>query len=92
MSLVKKSDVKNHLSPRFRKEIHLNQPESQPDATGFSVAEPAAVQAEPTEFARDFQGEHSSAGAFVPPPDPMNGPVVPQAPAASQTEEPVPAR
>ena len=36
MSLIKKSDVKNHLSPRHRRTIHLVVPESQPDATGFS--------------------------------------------------------
>lgn len=36
MSLVKKSDVKNHLSPHHRKGIHLTPPVSQPDATGFS--------------------------------------------------------
>ena len=41
MSLVKKSDVKNHLSPHYQKEIHLDQPLSEPDATGFSVEEPA---------------------------------------------------
>src|SRR5579871_172788 len=39
MSLVKKSDVKNHLSPHYQKEIHLDQPLSEPDATGFSVEE-----------------------------------------------------
>lgn len=36
MSLHKQSDVKNHLSRRTRSEIHLIQPTSQPDATGFS--------------------------------------------------------
>ena len=36
MSLIKKSDVKNHLSPRHHRTIHLVVPESQPDATGFS--------------------------------------------------------
>lgn len=36
MSLVKKSDVKNHLSPRNRNGIHLYQPESLSDATGFA--------------------------------------------------------
>jgi len=45
MSLIKQSDVKNHLSPRFRTKIHLRQPESQPDATGFSAAEPDAINA-----------------------------------------------
>ncbi len=36
MSLIKKSDVKNHLSPGFQRGIHLVSPASQPDATGFS--------------------------------------------------------
>lgn len=36
MSLIKKSDVKNHLSPRNRNGIHLYQPASLPDATGFA--------------------------------------------------------
>jgi hypothetical protein len=30
MSLIKKADVKNHLSTRHRTEIHLCQPEDQP--------------------------------------------------------------
>lgn len=36
MSAFKKSDVKNHLSRRRPSGIHLYQPVSQPDATGFS--------------------------------------------------------
>ena len=44
MSLIKKSDVKNHLSPRYRTKIHLCPPVSQPDATGYSVAEPDAIR------------------------------------------------
>ena len=36
MSLIKKSDVKNHLSSRYRRGIHLAPRASQPDATGFS--------------------------------------------------------
>jgi hypothetical protein len=43
MSLVWKSDVKNHLSPHHQKGIHLDRPLSQPDATGFSVEEPACT-------------------------------------------------
>ena len=35
MSLIKKADVKNHLSARHRTEIHLARPGSQSDATGF---------------------------------------------------------
>lgn len=34
MSLIKKTDVKNHLSARHRTEIHL-EPAVQADATGF---------------------------------------------------------
>jgi hypothetical protein len=63
MSLVKRSDVKNHLSPRFRTKIHLCEPVSQPDATGFSSAEPEPTSPQPAEFADDFIGEHSSPAA-----------------------------
>ena len=51
MSLVKKSDVKNHLS-RSHKGIHLHRPESQPDATGFSdetSVSPTVEASRPTE-------------------------------------------
>ena len=36
MSLTKKSDVKNHLSSRYRRGIHLTPRANLPDATGFS--------------------------------------------------------
>ena len=36
MNLTKKSDVKNHLSSRHRRGIHLTPRASLPDATGFS--------------------------------------------------------
>jgi hypothetical protein len=41
MSLVKKSDVKNHLSAHHRTEIHLAHHENQSDATGFAHEEVA---------------------------------------------------
>jgi hypothetical protein len=41
MSVIKQTDVKNHLSARHRTEIHLHQPESQADATGFPREESA---------------------------------------------------
>ena len=41
MSLIKKSDVKNHLSVRHRTEIHLAEYEGQSDATGFAHEEVA---------------------------------------------------
>jgi hypothetical protein len=40
MSNIKKSDVKNHLSPRFSFTIHLHQPNSQPDVGGSSPERP----------------------------------------------------
>lgn len=43
MSLIKQSDVKNHLSGRHRTEIHVARPESQPDATGFPHEESAGA-------------------------------------------------
>jgi hypothetical protein len=46
MSFIKQGDVKNHLSHRTRSQIHLIQPASQPDATGFSGVESGL--AEPT--------------------------------------------
>ena len=67
MSLVRQSDVKNHLSPRFRAKIHLRQPESQPDATGFSAAEPDAIETIPSDFTADFVAEHSAPGAAAAP-------------------------
>jgi hypothetical protein len=36
MSLIKKADVKNHLSARHRSEIHLARPASKPDATDIN--------------------------------------------------------
>ena len=45
MSLIKKTDVKNHLSARHRTEIHL-QPAIQADSTGFPYEEAAVPPAE----------------------------------------------
>ena len=85
MSLVKKSDVKNHLSPRFRTKIHLNLPESQPDATGFSGAEPNAVKANPSNFAEDFVAEHSSLAIPVAAADLLTGSTRPLVPFVSKS-------
>ena len=40
MSNIRKSDVKNHLSPRFRPKIHLCQPNSEPNGCGSSQEKP----------------------------------------------------
>ena len=84
MSLVKKSDVKNHLLSPYRTQIHLCKPESQPDATGFSGAESDTIKADPSTFSEDFVAEHSSSGAAVAPGNPSIGSIGPQAPAASK--------
>ncbi len=48
MNLIKKSDVKNHLTAHRHNRIHLYQPESLPDATGFAgeVSEDAEIRRE----------------------------------------------
>jgi hypothetical protein len=73
MSQIRQSDVKNHLSPRFHTKIHLCDPVSQPDATGYSVPELDAIRADLPTFAQDFVAEHSSSGAAVAPADPVTG-------------------
>jgi hypothetical protein len=49
MSLIKKSDVKNHLSSHHRTEIHLTHPQSQSDAKGFAHEEDESKVSEPVE-------------------------------------------
>jgi hypothetical protein len=49
MSLIKKSDVKNHLSAHHRTEIHLTHPQSQSDATGFAHEEDESKVSDPVE-------------------------------------------
>ena len=62
MSLIKQSDVKNHLSPQFRTKIHLCQPESPPAATGCSLAESGPIETDAVSFTEDFVREHSVSG------------------------------
>lgn len=88
MSIVKKSDVKNHLSPRLHTQIHLCPPGSAPDTDGYSVAEADAVQASPVSFAEDFVQEHSSPDTVLAQGTPDLGSFGPQAPAASKSVQP----
>jgi hypothetical protein len=67
MSPIKRSDVKNHFHYPLATKIHLVQPESQPDATGFSGSEPEIAKANPQGFSKDFFGDHSSSGVAVAP-------------------------
>lgn len=65
MSILNPGDGKNRPSPPLHTKIHLCEPQSQPDATGFPEAEP--VHAQPAGFVADFVAEHSSPGAVAPP-------------------------
>lgn len=73
----KTSDVKNHLHPPFLTKLHLVQPESRPDATGFPGAEPDPINAHASTFTADFVAEHSSSGTALEQGDPLNDSVGP---------------
>jgi hypothetical protein len=81
MSPIKLSDVKSHLRAPLLTNSHLDRPESQPDATGFSEADPDANKVGPSAFADDFAVEHSFSGTALAHSNPSIGPIGPQAPA-----------
>ncbi len=81
MSLIKKCDVKAHLSARHHNHIHIA-PVSQPDATGFSETQQAPVEANRLGFIKDFTADHTTSGTTVEPPDNSKSSSKPQAPAA----------
>jgi len=81
MSLHKQSDVKNHLSPRYRTKIHLCKPIS--GAVGLSVGEPDAIKVIPLGFAEDFLAEHSWSGVVPASTGLITGSISPQATAVS---------
>jgi hypothetical protein len=62
MSIIEKSDVERH-----RRDINLCRPVSQPDATGFSVAEPQEIKPNPSAFSDDYSREHAIPGKSVTP-------------------------
>lgn len=84
MSIVKKSDVKNHLSARHRTQIHL----CRPDATGFSAVESGAVQSGPSTFTEDFLAEHSSSRKPIAPASRAVSSLAPQANTATKSVQP----
>ena len=61
MTIIEKKDTKNHLSLRHNKDIFLCPPLSQPDATGYSLADADATRANQSAFAADYSGEHTIA-------------------------------
>jgi hypothetical protein len=65
MSNIRKSDVKNHLSPRFRPKIHLCQPKTEADGGGFSQEEPLGSDPMKNELMESpFNPSSSSERAF----------------------------
>lgn len=88
VSIIRKSDVKNHLSPRHRTQIHLCPPESQPDATGFSTAESGAVLPDAPDAAKDLVTERSSSGSSPAEGKPLIGSIGPRASATTKSVKP----
>ena len=88
MSLIKRSDVKSHLRPPFPTRIHLVQPESQPDATGFSGDEPDPIKANPSYPGENSIAEHSSSGLAVASTGRMTGSRSTEAPTVSNSVQP----
>jgi hypothetical protein len=80
MSIINRTDVKNHMRPPFVTKIHLCTPETEPDATGFSDDEPDAMNAQPSGFAADFVAEHSSSSSSSALGRPLPGSFQPEAP------------
>jgi len=62
MRIIEKSDVERH-----RRDINLCRPVSQPDATGFSVAEPDETKPDPSTLSDDYSREHAVPGKSVTP-------------------------
>ena len=79
MSIINRTDVKKHMQPPFLTKIHLCAPETEPDATGFSEAEPDAMNAQPAGFTADFVAEHSASGVVTPPQRHLPGSFHPEA-------------
>ena len=62
MNNIRKSDMENHLSPRPRTQIHLCQPQSVPDATGFSGQELSSARPTPNDSMEDAIDLSSTGG------------------------------
>lgn len=80
MSLIKKSDVKNHLSARHQNHIHIA---PEPDATGFSGLGQASVE---RSFTEDFTGDHTTIESAETPDD-SAGELTPHTPAETRAEK-----
>jgi hypothetical protein len=87
MSNFNKSDVKNHLSLRFRARTYLGAPAGQPDVSGSLLVEPGAIGAGPSPFAEDHSAEHTTADISLTPiakPIDFSGSQEPETPKSAQ--------
>ncbi len=87
MSLLKKSDVKNHLSSRFRTAHYLCPPKSQTDSASSFLAEPDKTNRSLSAFAEDFIEEHSSPRKSLAGADPATNTIRLQAPTISKSTQ-----
>jgi hypothetical protein len=79
MSLLnRKSDVRKHLSVRHHKVNHLDHPLGQPDEQVIAPVEPGAIKANSSDFAEDFNLEHSSHGHSIASKDGLTLSICPQ--------------
>ncbi len=85
MSIIDRTDVKDHMRPPFLAKIHLCPPKSQLDAAGFSEAEPSTMNATQSEFASDFVAEHSSSSSPSADGRPLRGSFHPETPTAPKS-------
>jgi len=81
MSIIKRSDVKNHLSARHQHHIHLA---PEPDAAGFSGPGQARVE---KIFTEDFTGDHTTTATADASPAASTGELTPKTPAETRAEE-----
>src|ERR1019366_5944604 len=65
MSILKKSDVKNHLSVRRDKVQHSLRPVCHTEGTNFSEMESRLASANPLPFVEDFNLEHFFSGISI---------------------------
>jgi hypothetical protein len=85
MTLIKKADVKNHLSTRHRTEIHLYRPEEEPTVPG--ALEDASAGAAPaiSDVSNDPPIPASPSGSETPPTVTASDPSVAVVSAQSQS-------
>jgi hypothetical protein len=81
MSLIKKSDVKNHLSARHQTHIHIA---PEPDATGFSGTDQPSAE---RNFSADFTGDHTTTATPDVAPAASTSELTPHAPAETRAEK-----